>query len=421
MKKTFSFFILTLLLITVSACGRSGASEEDVLTVWVPFDLDGETIEEFEKEYDTTVETTVMNASDLQVQLTQVLKTQQNVPDIVYLYDTITKRWVESEAAFLNLSNEFPDDMSYYEENYPEHVVDLGKDEDGDIKTVGYQNPIGVAYYNREIAESLIGTDDAEDVAEAASSIEEIFKLNEELRSIDPSKKLIGNLEDFQKMYLLKREQPWVQDEQLVISESANELFDISKRMYEEDVFAAENPNESAYASGFAENSFLLDYNPTWKLNDIISSTEDTEGEGDWGISTPFIPYHNGGTWMGVTKDSSNKELAWEFVKFNALNEEQLYNTALDNGDVPANEESMEEIVKEENELEALGGQDPFEAFAAADEERSGDIITQYDREITNYFIGAVRQYASGQSNKEEALNSFRNNVRSAHPEIEVD
>ncbi|WP_245891204.1 ABC transporter substrate-binding protein [Desmospora activa] len=413
--------LVVLLATLLYGCNYDASSEKkDTLTIWIPFDLDRETMEEFEEEYGVTIDVTILNATDLQVKLTQVLKTQQNVPDIVYLYDSITRRWVESDVTFLDLSEAFPEDIAYYEENFPEHVTALGRNDQGEMKAVGYQNPIGVAYYNRELAKELIGSDDPKKVAEATSSLKRLFALNDQLKEMNVGSQLIGNIEDFQKMYLLKRKEPWVIEDKLIISDEAMELFDISKKMYEENMFAAEVPTDSSYTTGFTEGSFFLDYNPTWKLNTIADLTKETEGYGNWGIANPFIPYHNGGTWIGITKDAKNPKLAWEFVKRVALDEEHLYQDAMKRGDVPANERVMERIVAEERPSDVLGGQDPYAAFHDAAIERS-NILTQYDRSINNYFLDVLRQYAVGTTPKDEALTNFKRNVKSAYPDLEVE
>jgi len=72
---------------------------------------------------------------------------------------------------------------------------------------------------------------------------------------------------------------------------------------------------------------------PTWGLPYVLSpnSTPKDGGAGtggDWAMVNGPMSYQWGGTWVGAMKNSPNSELAKEFVKFVALDEENLTNWA---------------------------------------------------------------------------------------------
>ena len=62
-------------------------------------------------------------------------------------------------------------------------------------------------------------------------------------------------------------------------------------------------------------------------------------------------------------------------------------------------------------ELAFLGGQNMFDIFVPANAYAKGTNMTQYDETINLYWRDAVRQYTSDAMTKEEAINSFKQNI----------
>jgi ABC-type glycerol-3-phosphate transport system substrate-binding protein len=52
-----------------------------------------------------------------------------------------------------------------------------------------------------------------------------------------------------------------------------------------------------------------------------------------------------------------------------------------------------------------------FDVFVPATAFAKGDTLTQYDQTINTYFREAVRQYTAGNMTREEALDTFKQQV----------
>lgn len=85
------------------------------------------------------------------------------------------------------------------------------------------------------------------------------------------------------------------------------------------------------------------------------------DGEGDWAlIVPPGGGFSWGGTCWGITKDSQNKELAWDFVEFDMFGEGADIRQQ-EGGELPSAAGYMDDKVDEENEY--FGGQKTGEVF----------------------------------------------------------
>ena len=52
---------------------------------------------------------------------------------------------------------------------------------------------------------------------------------------------------------------------------------------------------------------------PTWGYQFVVKPAAD-KTKGQWGLCQGPVPYVKGGTWLGIYKDSPNKDLAWAFI-----------------------------------------------------------------------------------------------------------
>lgn len=76
--------------------------------------------------------------------------------------------------------------------------------------------------------------------------------------------------------------------------------------------------------AAYAESNHIFFPAANWSLEFSIKPN-DPEGSGNWGM---FIPEGNsfswGGTAMGISKESKNKEMAWNFIKFCTMEDEGI-------------------------------------------------------------------------------------------------
>jgi hypothetical protein len=156
------------------------------------------------------------------------------------------------------------------------------------------------------------------------------------------------------------------------------------------------------------------------------------------------LPYQWGGTWVGAMADSDNLDWAKEFVKFVALDEENLTNWATgvytneylkaidpsvpdDQAQAPGDFVSSAVVVAnitstfDGSELyEWLGGQNNYEAFGAAAPNVNGALLTGSDDAIQRALQDQLEQYLLGEIDKAAMWDLWLDQVRNEFPEITV-
>lgn len=76
--------------------------------------------------------------------------------------------------------------------------------------------------------------------------------------------------------------------------------------------------------AAYAESNHIFFPAANWSLEFCIKSN-DPDGSGNWGMFMPEgIGFSWGGTAMGISKESKNKEMAWNFIKFCTMEDEGI-------------------------------------------------------------------------------------------------
>ena len=101
------------------------------------------------------------------------------------------------------------------------------------------------------------------------------------------------------------------------------------------------------------------------------------------------------------------------------LNEDALYSYAKKSGDFVVLKSVCERLAEGEGE-EVLDGQNPNGMFIEAMNHDFKALNTEYDSQLNDAFISAIKAYANGES-KDDAIESFKNDVRIAFPELIVE
>nr|MDA3846276.1 carbohydrate ABC transporter substrate-binding protein [Vallitaleaceae bacterium] len=68
-----------------------------------------------------------------------------------------------------------------------------------------------------------------------------------------------------------------------------------------------------------------------------------------------------------------------------------------------------------------LGGQNHIAFFVEAAKGISGEKFTQYDQNVDKFFDDAVKNYVNGTVELQDAIQGFKDAVKSAYPEINVE
>jgi multiple sugar transport system substrate-binding protein len=375
-------------------------------------------------------------------------------PDVVALEAAFVKEWVESDL-LANLNALVP--LTKTLETYPA-VVQVGTF-NGVAKGFSYQATPGAFFYRRSIAIECLGTDDPVAVQAMVADQAKFLETAAKIKTCGTGDYYtVGTAGEMFNPFLANRAQPWVVNGALVIDPKVVDYVHFAKLM-----------RDSGYESGATQwtegwfagmNDTLVDaagtpkkvfsyFLPTWGLPYVLvpNSTPASGGAGtggDWAMINGPMAYQWGGTWVGVMKKSPNSDLATEFVKFVALDEENLTNwatgvytnaflTAID-PNTPADQAqaagdfvSSQVVVKKitasfdtSTLATFLGGENSYGAFAAAAPSVNGSLMTGSDDAIQRALNDPLAAYLSGTMTEAQMWSTWLDSVRSEFPDLTI-
>ena len=379
--------------------------------------------------------------------------TTDSCPDVIALEAAFVKTFVEHDSLLLDISDlkATADAMGTYA-----NTIEVGTDaETGEIRAYSYQNTPGAVFYRRSLAKQYFGTDDPVEIQKLMSDWDKFTAMAETLKTASSGKvKMISGVDEFRWPFFAAREDPWVVDDALVIDPKLDELMDLAKTFGDNGYTAKINQWEEGWmpsmngalttAAGEEVEVFCY-FMPTWGLSYLLGNNA-IDTKGDYAMCIGPDSWQWGGTWVGVMKNAKNPDNAKEFVKFVALDAENLKSWATGvytheflaniNAEMagPAGDGELFQaggdfvsskiVVDELTPLfksDMLAGQSNYEVFGQQAELCSAKLLQGTDEEIQNMFQAELRNYAYTGITMEAAYDNFKNNVAGTFPLLTVD
>lgn len=432
-KKVLLGLTATTTLALLAACGSGDNAEEGTASELtgsteetIKFWTSSSSLEERALAYADAngldLEVTFIPNDDIATKLRQSITDPSTTPDVFSVSRDFSAEWIENSNTIVNLSETFPEDMDYYTENAYPTFVNVGSDDNGSVFGVTAEFPVGMMFYNREIAQEVFGTDDYEEVASQLDSWDKVIEANSKLPD---GTKMFGNLVNATNAIVGSRQQPWVVDEEFVVNDWIDNYMETVKTFYEEDMILAENEDD-IYFSGYQTGSFFLDYLPTWGYRSKARpQLEQDTAESSWGVTYPTVDYIRGGTYYFISEAANNKVGAMEIIKGMALNEEALIDYNYEYLDLSSLQPVNEVLFDSGVVSEELGGQEIFEVYGEQAERVSaefGDAApnTKYDFAIGGFVRNAAVSYATNKMTKEEAIQNIITETGNAFPQLTI-
>lgn len=195
---------------------------------------------------------------------------------------------------------------------------------------VGIENSINTAgfAYKKDLAEQYLGTSDPDKLQEMLATWDDYVELGKKVyEESNGEVSLITAWGDMQDYLLNLGDEPLSEDGKAtdyLLNQLPEKRYDLFQKMLAGNTFDKNIAQiyEPGYLSSYADDKHIFYLCSTWHSTAYIDGN-DGENDGRWHIITPPDgPINLGGTNDGIWKDSPNKELAWQYLKWISLTEE---------------------------------------------------------------------------------------------------
>jgi ABC-type glycerol-3-phosphate transport system substrate-binding protein len=217
---------------------------------------------------------------------------------------------------------------------------------------------------------------------------------------------------------IAQRTNPWVVDGKLTIDPVLLDFMDMAKTILVNGYDLGVDQWASEWIAAVESDDLFCYILPPWGYQYVIKPAAN-KTIGKWAITTPATAYISGGSYLGIYDKTPHKDAAWKFFSYVLLNEKSLYDYAKQSGDFVVLKSVCDKLAAGEGEA-VLGGQNPNGIFIKEMQNSFKKLNTVYDSQLNDSFISAIKAYAAG-STKEQALSQFKQDVKTAFPEIVVE
>ena len=426
------------------AAADTASSSGEKLVVWT-LAADLEQFAEYYKEKTgNDVETVVIEPANYVTKVQTALNGGQKEPDIIVGEPQMLEDFYD--AGYFEDLNQAPYNAQDYADQIVDYVWEVGQDSDGIQRAISYQiTPAGI-YYRRDIAQTVFGTDDPDEIGKLFADYPTILNTAQTLK--DAGYRIFAS--DAEINYF-SGDSAWVIDGVLNVDEGRKEYQNLCISLYQDDytayanqwstpwyqAMAGEVPILSAdiqnYADDsvnvwdaeqFAEATAGMDKTevfafglPSWGVLTMRDNVQDTSGK--WGVCSGPAYGFGGGTFIGISSLSDRKEQAWDFLKFCTLNEDTAnWWIEKSEGDTVSLIPVLEAHADDANEV--YGGQQLYKFWLEQAKGIDYSKVTRYDKFIGDEWGRATTAIKTGEMNKEEAWNEFYDQIEATYPEITV-
>jgi len=302
-------------------------------------------------------------------------------------------------------------------ENQIQYASDLGRDNNGDLRALTFQATPGTLFYRRSLAEEFFGTDDPETIGRLTGNLDSYLGMAETIyEESNGEVSLMASYQDIGRPVLNSRKEPWIVNNKIQMEDELVDFIDQAKELVDSGIISNKTQWGGDWFTSMGDGSVFSFLLPTWGLNYLLKPNSNGTA-GDWAMATPPYNYFWGGTWIGISKTSKNKELAWDIVKYFTSDKELL--TSLAKGGEFVNRIDIIEELLPTIQEPFLGGQNHYEYFYEEAKKIDAGNVGRFDETIANAYWSSLNLYLYGNITREEVEEHFKSTVRSLIPGVE--
>ncbi len=458
MKRLVALLLAGVMTLSLVACGESNSSSSnstdsneavsetsggEKLVIWtLAADLESFGAK-FSEETGVEVETVIIDPADYLTKVQTALSSGTSDVDIIVGEPQMLETMYE--AGYFEDLNQDPYNAQDYADLIVDYVWEVGQDSEGIQRAISYQITPAGFYYRRDIATEVFGTDDPDEIGQLFTDYDTIVETAYVLDAA--GYKIFAS--DAETNYFTG-DTAWVQDGVLNVSQARYDYMDLCIELYQSDLTAYASQWAAPWYQAMNGEVPILTSETQWGTDDMNiwdseSFNEATEGydttqvfafglpswgtlilrdnatdtSGLWGVCSGPCAGFGGGSYVGISALSENKDLAWDFIEYVTLTEETSeWWIEESEGDVVSLISVLEAHSEDENET--YGGQQLYSFWLKQAEDIDYSVVTKYDTVIGNAWGVAISSIKTGEMEYDDAIDYFYDTIKSTYPEIEI-
>ncbi len=380
-----------------------------------------------EEEYRESLEEMLKEQDDLE----DDEKIDLFVADEAYLRDYVESSYTLDVKGDLGITNEELEDQFPY-------TLEIATDGEGKLRALTWQATPGVFAYRRSIAKEVLGTDDPGKVQEAVSDWERFGETAEAMK--ESGYYMLSGYDDAYQVFADNVASAWVEDGALNVDPHLVQWAELTREFAENgytrgteqwgDEWRADHAG-SGEVFGFFYSSWGIRYTLQKKAEgDTDREEEDSDdggdaeddaesAYGDYAVCMGPEPCHFGGQWIAAAKGCDNLRLAASVMRALTCDQETMKKITLEIHEFTNTVSGMQEIAQSGYSAGVLGGQNPVPAYLEAAKKLTQNHTTSYDEDLDLGFRVTMREYITGGTSLEDALELFEKTALLRYEELE--
>lgn len=340
-------------------------------------------------------------------------KNGEYYPDIVVTKINDTKRFVESEyMASVDELGITEQDLGQMYEYTKAYVTDSN----GKVKALSGEINPGAFIYRKALAKEYLGTDDPKEIQ---SYVRDWCTFEDTARVIyersEGKTAMLASLDALNSVFSNSKSESWITGEEISMISSYNTLLEESY-IFTKEKYVLENDIDSAeYIKAASKNAVFGYFAPvefvTGGLTLNFSGMRSTLGYvGDWEVCQGPATYVDGGSWVYVSEESSEKELLGKVLKSLFCDMSVLEQKRNDTNAFVNNQKVMSNAFNSgKGKIAALGGSDYIEVYNIQAENIDLSYVGVNDEALDKLFFELSEGYVKGNKSLQEIEEEFIN------------
>jgi len=390
------------------AASRETAKLSGSLTIWTYFDQVNLAAGQFMKKYPNVHVNVKVFPGDYETKMRLGLQTQTSPPDIFDLDVNYIGKYIDGP---------FPENLSKMGatallKDYVPYVRALAKDKNGAIRAVCDTSSPGGYWYRRDVAKQYLGKGDPKSVSAMVDTFPNLIKNGKKV--VQTSSGKVHLLASYDDVIMDARHQmkPWVYKGKFYIDPRWNHVLDVARTIYNDNLDAKLGAFSPAWGAAWNDGSAITFGWPSWASFEI----DPKKTGNNWGVAQSPTPYYEGGRYSAIYQGSSNKKLAYEYLKFLASPAWQIYNLNKTQN-MPGLQSVFKKLAKSYKPA-LFGGQPIMEAYYSIAMHIPPFRSNQYYEDVHGLIYGVISDAFKAHQSNAEIFAAFKKLVQQKYPEV---